>query len=91
LRCAERVINTEVSLSEAEVERLLQESSRVFEMNNRLVTTVQDSEAFATASAACTSWMLKVGGAALVAVGAIWAYRNRATLNLPSLVTPAAP
>ena len=52
-------INTELSVTEEEMSRLLGESIRVFAQNNALVATVQDSEAFATASADCTSWMLK--------------------------------
>eukprot|EP01043_Picozoa_sp_COSAG02_P001242 COSAG02_NODE_26_length_51927_cov_61.213881_7_plen_111_part_00 len=77
--CAESVINTEISLTEEEIVQLLKESGRVFEQNNALVATVQNSDAFATASKACTAWVLKVLGATLVAAGAAYAYRQRAS------------
>lgn len=83
---AENIINTEVSLAEKEIERLLEESGRVFKQNNALVATVQDSEAFAIASADCTAWSLKVFGATLVAVGAVYAYQHRAMLPVGSSV-----
>lgn len=63
---------------------MLEESARVFEQNNALVATVQRSDAFAAASAACTAWMMKVCGATLVAVVAAYAYRQRVAVSLAS-------
>lgn len=84
MRRAENVINNEISLTEDETARVLEESSRVFNQNNALVATVQRSDAFAAASAACTAWMMKVCGATLVAVLAAYAYRQRPGLSLAS-------
>jgi hypothetical protein len=75
---AENTINTEIDVGGEEVvERLLAESARVFAQNNALVATVTDSDAFAAASADCTAWMAKWTAAALVVVGAVWAYRHQ--------------
>ena len=64
-------INTELSVTEEEVSRLLEESTRVFAQNNALVATVQSTQAFATASADCTSWMLKCSAGVLVVAMAV--------------------
>ena len=64
------IIN-ELVVSEEEVAKLLEESSRVFEQNNALVATVKNSKAFDAAATDCTVWMLKCSGAfGLAAVAA---------------------
>ena len=79
----ENTINTGIDVGGEEVvERLLAESSKVFAQNNALVATVADSDAFAAASADCTAWMAKWTGAALVVVGAVWAYRSHGSAGI---------
>ena len=70
-------LEAEVMVSEEEVAKLLEESSRVFEQNNALVATIKNSKAFDAAATDCTVWMLKCSGAfGLTAVAASYIYNH---------------
>ena len=65
-----RLINS-IPLAEDEIESVLQESVRVFEQNNALVATVQDSPWYAVAANNCLSFTVKWGAALFVLVSGV--------------------
>lgn len=71
-------INNEISVSEEEVNRLLEEGTRVFAQNNAVVATIQGSRTFATAAATFTVSVLKWSTVSLALIVSIWAYRRHA-------------
>ena len=65
-----QIINS-ISLNEDEIEKVLQESVRVFEQNNALIATVQDSPWYAVATRNCLSFAIKWGVALSVLISGI--------------------
>lgn len=53
------IVNNEIILTEPEVAVVLEESGRVFEMNNKLVATVQHTPSFHSARTNCLHFVAK--------------------------------
>eukprot|EP00543_Licmophora_paradoxa_P012700 CAMPEP_0202463070 /NCGR_PEP_ID=MMETSP1360-20130828/56597_1 /ASSEMBLY_ACC=CAM_ASM_000848 /TAXON_ID=515479 /ORGANISM="Licmophora paradoxa, Strain CCMP2313" /LENGTH=102 /DNA_ID=CAMNT_0049085801 /DNA_START=1 /DNA_END=309 /DNA_ORIENTATION=+ len=66
------LINHKMDLSDKDVEFILRESSEVFRRNNQLVSTVQDTTAFANAQKICMRYLFGIVAALFVAILAIW-------------------
>eukprot|EP00747_Dinoflagellata_sp_TGD_P193594 gnl/TRDRNA2_/TRDRNA2_59978_c0_seq1.p1 gnl/TRDRNA2_/TRDRNA2_59978_c0~~gnl/TRDRNA2_/TRDRNA2_59978_c0_seq1.p1 ORF type:complete len:266 (+),score=39.93 gnl/TRDRNA2_/TRDRNA2_59978_c0_seq1:36-833(+) len=69
-------INNDITVTDEEAERLMEESIRVFAQNNALVATIKDSRAFASAASAFAITIAKWSTIALLASGVVWAIRQ---------------
>lgn len=69
-------MNEEMDFSEDQEERVLEESVKLFELNNRLVATVQDSPAFKIVVAERIWWLQAVFAVVLALASAYWLHRK---------------